>query len=80
MIDLKGYEVWFVTGSQHLYGPKTLEQVAANSGEIAKAFGASTQIPVQVIFKPVLTNPIQSRDPLVHHRYGFYEPESIRTW
>ncbi len=57
MIDLKGYEVWFVTGSQHLYGPKTLEQVAANSGEIAKAFGASTQIPVQVIFKPVLTTP-----------------------
>src|SRR6266542_1968206 len=57
MIDLKGYEVWFVTGSQHLYGPKTLEQVAANSGEIAKAFGASTQVPVQVIFKPVLTTP-----------------------
>ena len=25
MIDLKQYEVWFVTGSQHLYGPKTLE-------------------------------------------------------
>ena len=24
MIDLKQYEVWFVTGSQHLYGPKTL--------------------------------------------------------
>ena len=29
MIDLKEYEIWFVTGSQHLYGPKTLEQVAA---------------------------------------------------
>ena len=26
MIDLKGYEVWFVTGSQHLYGPKTLRR------------------------------------------------------
>ena len=27
MMDLKQYEVWFVTGSQHLYGPKTLEQL-----------------------------------------------------
>ena len=37
MIDLKGYEVWFVTGSQHLYGPKTLETVAEHSREIAAA-------------------------------------------
>lgn len=57
MIDLNGYEVWFVTGSQHLYGPKTLEQVAADSREIAKVLGASSDIPVQVIFKPVLTTP-----------------------
>ena len=35
MIDLKQYETWFVTGSQHLYGPKTLEQVADHSKEIA---------------------------------------------
>ena len=56
-IDLQEYEVWFVTGSQHLYGPKTLEQVAANSREIAQAFGASAEIPVQVTFKPVLTTP-----------------------
>jgi L-arabinose isomerase len=57
MIDLEQYEVWFVTGSQHLYGPKTLEQVAANSREIAKALGESPDIPVQVVFKPVLTTP-----------------------
>jgi L-arabinose isomerase len=57
MIDLQQYEVWFVTGSQHLYGPKTLEQVAANSREITKALGESPEIPVQVNFKPVLTTP-----------------------
>jgi L-arabinose isomerase len=57
MIDLKQYEVWFVTGSQHLYGPKTLEQVAEHSREIASSLGASTQIPVKVTFKPVLTTP-----------------------
>ena len=62
MIDLKQYEVWFVTGSQHLYGPKTLEQVAEHSREIASALGASAQVPVQVIFKPVLTTPEAIRE------------------
>jgi len=57
MINLKQYEVWFVTGSQHLYGPKTLEQVAAHSREIAGALDASAQMPVKVVFKPVLTTP-----------------------
>lgn len=55
MIDLKQYEIWFVTGSQHLYGPKTLEQVAVHSREIAGALDASAEMPVNVIFKPVLT-------------------------
>jgi L-arabinose isomerase len=55
MIDLAGYEVWFVTGSQHLYGPETLEQVAAHSAEIARALDASSSIPVTVVAKPVLT-------------------------
>ncbi len=57
MIDLTQYEVWFVTGSQHLYGPKTLEEVARHSREIAAALGASTHMPVKVVFKPVLTTP-----------------------
>lgn len=57
MIDLTQYEIWFVTGSQHLYGPKTLEQVAANSREIAAALGASAEMPVNIVFKPVVTTP-----------------------
>ena len=57
MIDLTQYEVWFVVGSQHLYGPETLEQVAVNSKEIAEALDASAQIPTRVVFKPVLTTP-----------------------
>jgi L-arabinose isomerase len=57
MIDLKQNEVWFVTGSQHLYGTKILEQVAIDSREIASSLGESTHIPVQVVFKPVLTTP-----------------------
>ena len=57
MIDLRQYEVWFVTGSQHLYGPQTLEQVAGHSRQIAAALDESAHIPVHVVFKPVLTTP-----------------------
>ena len=57
MIDLKQYEVWFVTGSQHLYGAKTLEMVAEHSREIAGVLNASAYAPVKVVFKPVLTTP-----------------------
>jgi L-arabinose isomerase len=62
MIDLKQNEVWFVTGSQHLYGPETLEQVAVHSREIAAFLDASAQIPVKIVFKPVLTTPEVIRD------------------
>jgi L-arabinose isomerase len=61
-IDLKQYEVWFITGSQHLYGQETLETVARHSQELAGAFDNAEQIPVRVVFKPVLTTPEQIRD------------------
>jgi len=56
-IDLKQLEVWFVTGSQHLYGPDTLEHVAQHSGQIAQALDEAAAIPVRVVFKSVLTTP-----------------------
>ena len=56
-LDLKQFDVWFVTGSQHLYGPETLEKVAEHSREIAQAFSHSAEIPVNVVFKPVQTSP-----------------------
>ncbi|HBY94105.1 MAG TPA: L-arabinose isomerase [Chloroflexi bacterium] len=62
MIDLKQFEVWFVTGSQHLYGPETLEQVAAHSQEIARTLSEAPAIPVNVVFKPVLTTPDAIRE------------------
>ncbi|MCC9134891.1 L-arabinose isomerase [Pontibacter silvestris] len=54
MIDLKQFEVWFVTGSQHLYGEETLNQVAAHSQEIANSLNQASQIPVTVVFKPTV--------------------------
>jgi L-arabinose isomerase len=56
-MNLKQLEVWFVTGSQHLYGPETLKGVAAHSQTIARALNAASAIPVKVSFKPVLTTP-----------------------
>jgi len=57
MIDLKPLEVWFVTGSQHLYGEEVLRQVAADSQAIAAGLAKSAAMPVQVVSKPVLTGP-----------------------
>jgi len=55
--NLKSFEVWFVTGSQHLYGPETLKQVAEHSQKIADSFNKSSVIPVEVKFKPVVKTP-----------------------
>jgi len=54
---LKNKEVWFITGSQHLYGEKTLQEVAQHSQIIAKSLDDHEKIPVKVIFKPILTTP-----------------------
>ncbi|WP_256012439.1 L-arabinose isomerase [Desertivirga xinjiangensis] len=54
MFDLKKLEVWFVTGSQDLYGEDTLRQVAAHSQEIANSLNNAGQIPVRVVFKPTV--------------------------
>ncbi|HVU94996.1 MAG TPA: L-arabinose isomerase [Puia sp.] len=56
-MDIKKLELWFVTGSQHLYGEETLKQVATHSQTIAKALDAAKQIPVKVVFKPTVKTP-----------------------
>jgi len=53
---LDHYEVWFLTGSQGLYGEETLRQVAEQSQEIARTLDAASDIPVTVVWKPVLTD------------------------
>jgi len=54
MINLKTLEVWFVTGSQHLYGGETLKQVADHSQKIAASLNQAAQVPVSVIWKPTV--------------------------
>lgn len=50
-------EIWFITGSQHLYGPETLKQVAEHSQKIVEGLGLSKKLPLSIVFKPVLTGP-----------------------
>lgn len=57
MDNLKHFEVWFITGSQHLYGEEVLRQVADHSRQIAEGLNQSKKIPVKIIFKPVVTTP-----------------------
>jgi L-arabinose isomerase len=54
MIDLKKLEVWFVTGSQDLYGEETLQKVAENSATITAYLDRAPEIPVRVVYKPTV--------------------------
>ncbi|WP_426453165.1 L-arabinose isomerase [Paenibacillus sp. S-38] len=57
MVNVKPYVFWFVTGSQHLYGPETLKEVDAHSQVIAEGLDRDAAIPYKVVFKPVVTTP-----------------------
>jgi L-arabinose isomerase len=48
------HEVWFLTGSQDLYGEETLRQVAEDSQRMAKALGESSAIPVRIVYRPTV--------------------------
>jgi L-arabinose isomerase len=62
MEKLESLEIWFITGSQHLYGVEALKQVAANSQKIADSLGNEQLIPVKVVYKPVVTTPDEIRN------------------
>ncbi|MFC3455358.1 L-arabinose isomerase [Amycolatopsis speibonae] len=50
-------EVWFLTGSQRLYGEETLEQVAGQSLQIQRMLADTGRISAELVAKPVLTEP-----------------------
>jgi L-arabinose isomerase len=54
-------EIWYLTGSQHLYGPAALAQVAKNSAAIVEALDKSGRLPIKIVFKPVLKTPEEVR-------------------
>ena len=52
---LKQLEVWFVVGSQHLYGPETLKQVADHAQIITNQLNEKAGLPLKIVLKPTGT-------------------------
>jgi len=57
MMDLKEFEVWFVTGSQDLYGEATLKKVADHSQHMVRWLNEEGKLPAKILFKPVVITP-----------------------
>ncbi|MEN3753578.1 L-arabinose isomerase [Mangrovibacter yixingensis] len=51
------YEVWFVIGSQHLYGPETLRQVTQHAEHVVNSLNAEAKLPCKLVLKPLGTTP-----------------------
>lgn len=62
MKNLDKSVVWFITGSQHLYGPETLKQVDEESAIIVDGLNKGGKVPVEVVFKPVVKTPEEILD------------------
>ncbi|QGG42820.1 L-arabinose isomerase [Aeromicrobium yanjiei] len=50
------HEIWFLTGSQGLYGEETLRHVADQSAQVVRELCASPELSVPVLWQPVLTS------------------------
>src|SRR5688572_21923737 len=61
MKNLREFEVWFLTGSQHLYGAVAIEQVGQHSQEIVGGLNDSGRIATNIVYKPVLTTAEEMR-------------------
>lgn len=51
---MKKYQFWFVVGSQFLYGPETLEQVAVHAKKMVDELNLSDKIPCEIVLKPTI--------------------------
>jgi len=54
---MKKKEIWFLTGSQHLYGPEALEQVASDARKVAHGLDSDDSVSAKIVFKPIVTTP-----------------------
>lgn len=50
-------ELWFITGSQHLYGEETLKKVAEHSQAMVDFWNKTEQVPVKIVYQPVIKSP-----------------------
>lgn len=62
MQNITQKELWFVTGSQHLYGEDVLRQVDRDSRAIVEGLNASGAVPIKLLFKPCVKTPEEIRN------------------
>jgi L-arabinose isomerase len=54
MKELQNLKIWFLTGTQYLYGEKTLRQISQNAQWVVEGLNKSKAIPLEIVFKPIL--------------------------
>src|SRR4051812_2618270 len=54
-------EFWFVTGSQHLYGPEALAQVQRNAERLVAGLNGAGTLPLPIVCRPVVKSPDEIR-------------------
>jgi len=57
MLSAPNSEIWFITGSQHLYGPEVLRQVSENARQIVEHLNRAGTLPARITATPVMTRP-----------------------
>lgn len=62
MTIFDNYEVWFVIGSQHLYGPEALRQVTKHAEHVVNSLNAEAKLPCKLVLKPLGTT--RTRSPI----------------
>ncbi len=67
MTIFDNYEVWFVIGSQHLYGPEALRRVTKHAEHVVNSLNAEAKLPCKLVLKPLGTtgrdHPISAATP-----------------
>lgn len=64
-IDEKKYDIWFITGSQHLYGEETLKKVAADSRAVVDALNRDGSISQRIVWRPTVTTQAEVTETIV---------------
>jgi L-arabinose isomerase len=79
MLNVRPYEFWFVTGSQHLYGEEALNEVEDHSKQMVEGLNQSGKFSYNIVFKSVLTTADEIRK-LMLEANGDENCAGLMTW